>query len=250
MLNSFQIGQYYHTNSLIHKMNAVVKILCILLCVIMFLFPHGIWMDGIILCGILLLIYISKVPYRLYLKSIISLKYFYISIFILNFLCGVSVVSSLQMILKICIIILYSQILVLTTSLQDMMIGIDRILFPLKIFGIKTKQLTFCLSLTISFIPLILEQVERIMKSLASRGIDYKNANLKEKLYIMRAIIFPVFVLTLRKADYLAEAIEVRGYNIDSNYFNSKKQTCNGYETCILIIHIILFMIIILGVIL
>lgn len=250
MLNRFQIGRYYSIDSLIHKMNSACKILCILLCVIMLLFPHDIWFDIIILCGILLIIYISKVPVHLYLNSIFSFKYFYISIFILNLLCGVSIVSSVQMLLKLCIIVLYSQVLVFTTSLQDMMFGIDKIFSPLKILGIKTKQLTFCLSLAISFIPLILEQVSRIMKSLESRGIDYKKTNIRGKLSIIKAIIFPIFVLTLRRADLLAESLEVRNYNLENDCCCTKNGEWDLFDFCILGIHILLFLILILGVIL
>lgn len=250
MLNKFQIGRYYSTDSLIHRMNSTVKILCILLCVIILLFPHSIWFDFFILCGMLLLIYVSKAPFCLYMNSIFSLKYFYVSIFVLNLLCGVSIVSSFQMLLKVCIMILYSQVLVLTTSLQDMMIGIDKVLSPLKIFKLKTKHLTFCLSLAISFIPLILEQADRIMKSLTSRGIDYKKTNLRGKLSIIKAIIFPMFVLTLRRADHLAESLEVRGYTIDSNYFENIKEQWNIFDIGVFLVHVVLFIVLILGVIL
>ena len=250
MLNSFQIGRYYPVDSMIHKMNSTVKILCIILCVITLFLPHSVYIDVTFLLGILFLIYVSRVPFQLYSNSIFSLKYFFFGIFILNLVCGVTLMSSFQMIFKMCIIILYSQILVFTTSLQDMMIGIDKVVSPLKIFKIQTKQLTFCLSLAISFIPIIFEQTECIMKSLASRGIDYKRANLCGKLSIIKAIIFPIFILTLRRADSLAESLEVRGYNMDSNYFDVDRQKWSLFDICMLLIHILLFIILILGVIL
>lgn len=250
MLNRFQIGRYYFKDSIVHNINPTVKIICIFLCVIMLLFPHSIWFDIIILFGLLILAYMSKVPCYLYLNSFLGLKYFYFSIFLINLICGVPIISSFQMIFKICIMILYSQILVLTTSLQDMMSEINNVLSPLEIFKIRTKELTFCLSLAISFIPLIIEQANYIMKSLASRGIDYKNISLYRKLTVIRAIIFPIFILTLKKADHLAESLDVRRYNIKSDYFNDKGKKWDKIDICILGIHIILFFILVLGVIL
>ena len=85
------------------------------------------------------------------------------------------------------------------------------------------------------------------MKSLASRGIDYKKTNLRGKLSIIKAIIFPIFVLTIRRADHLAESLEVRGYNIENNYFDDVKEKWNIFDVFILLIHIILFIILILG---
>lgn len=250
MLNKISIGRYYPLNSLIHTMNSTIKIICLFICVIMLLIPHNILFDIIILSGLFAIMYISKIPYITYLKSILILKWFYISILLINLICGVDIISSLQMIFEICILIIYSQILVLTTTLEDMMSGIENLLLPLRIFRIKTKQLTFCLSLSISFIPLILEQADKIMKSLSSRGINYKGVSLRKKISVIKATIFPLFISTLRKADHLAEALEVRGYNIENSYYNSNSTKIGLFDYVMLLLHIVLFITLILGVIL
>lgn len=250
MLNKISIGRYYPLNSLIHNMNSTVKIICLFMCVIMLLIPHNILFDILILSGLLVIMYISKIPYRIYLKSILILKWFYISILLINLICGVDIISSIKMIFEICTLIIYSQILVLTTTLEDMMNGIDNLLSPLRILGFKTRQLTFCLSLSISFIPLILEQADKIMKSLSSRGINYKSVSLCKKFSVIKTIIFPLFISTLRKADHLAEALEVRGYNIENSYYNSNSTKVGLIDYVMLLLHGILFIILILGVIL
>ena len=250
MLNKISIGRYYPLNSLIHNMNSTIKIICLFMCVIMLLIPHNILFDIVILSGLLIIMHISKIPYITYLKSILILKWFYISILLINLICGVNIVSSVQMIFEICILIIYSQVLVLTTTLEDMMSSIDNLLSPLRIFGVKTKQLTFCLSLAISFIPLILEQADKIMKSLLSRGINYKGVSLCKKFSVIKATIFPLFISTLRKADHLAETLEVRGYNIENSYYNSNSTKVGLFDYIMLLLHILLFIILILGVIL
>jgi len=81
-----------------------------------------------------------------------------------------------------------------------------------------------------------------------AKCVDYKKSSIRQKLYIMRAIILPIFILTLRKADYLAESLEVRQYNIHSNYFENRKNRWNRIDILMLLIHIFIFLI--LGVIL
>ena len=99
------------------------------------------------------------------------------------------------------------------------------------------------LTLAIRFIPTIIDEANKILKSQASRGIDYYNSNLKGKYVAVKAMLFPMINLTIKKADDLADAMEVRLFRINNKRTNYRINKWNMFDNYILFVHIILFII-------
>lgn len=244
MLNNISISRYVLKDSFIHKMNPLIKILCTLLCIFMISTNHLIIVDIFILLFVFILLYISKIPITNYINNIFRLRVFLVSIFIFNIIFNSSILLSIQLLLKIIIIIMYSQLLLFTTSVSDMIFSIEWLLRPLQLLKVNTKQISFCIGLSIVFIPVVIEQFNIIIKSLKARGIDIKKGNMKQRIMLFNSIIIPMFILTLKKADVLAESLELR---YDDNSTGMVTYIVNNSDIMALLIHVIL---IIIGVIL
>ncbi len=122
---------------------------------------------------------------------------------------------------KIILIIICSNILIETTTSIELTNGLERILRPLKIFKFPAAECAMILSIGIRFIPTLITESQRILNAQASRGLDFYNGNLIIKFKALIALIVPLFSISIRRSDELANAMEARGYNprlIRTNY--------------------------------
>ena len=101
------------------------------------------------------------------------------------------------------------------------------------------------ISLALRFIPTIIDQGNKIIKSQASRGIDYYNSNLQGKILAIKSLIIPIFVLSIKKADDLSDAMEVRLYNINDKRNNFRQNRWGLYDTFLVLMHLALFILIV-----
>lgn len=115
--------------------------------------------------------------------------------------------------IKILLMILVVTILTSTTSSVELTYALEDILYPLKTFNLPVTVWSTTIALGIRFIPSLLDETDRIMKAQASRGLDFANGNIKDKLLSLTSFIVPLFSIAFQKADELANAMEARGYN-------------------------------------
>ncbi len=126
---------------------------------------------------------------------------------------------------KILLILICSNILVETTTSIELTNGLERVLRPLKIFKFPAAECAMILSIGIRFIPTLIAESQRILNAQASRGLDFYNGNFLIKIKALLALIVPLFSISIRRSDELANAMEARGYNpksIRTNYHNFK----------------------------
>ena len=141
-------------------------------------------------------------------------------------------------------ILLYTSILTLTTPPTEITYGLEKLFLPLKLIGIPVNKMALSISLALRFIPTIIDQGNKIIKSQASRGIDYYNSNLKGKILAIKSLIIPMFALSIKKADDLADSMEVRLYNVNSKRINFRQNKWHFYDTFLVLMHLSLFILI------
>ena len=90
---------------------------------------------------------------------------------------------------------------------------------PLKIVHFPVHEVAMTISLALRFIPTLLDETDRIMKAQASRGVDFQEGKLSEKIRAIVSLIVPLFISAFQRSDELANAMEARGYD------PSKKRT-------------------------
>lgn len=109
-------------------------------------------------------------------------------------------------------VIMFTSLLTFTTMTTDLNYGIEALLTPLKKIKIPVEVLSMMISLTLRSIPTLLEETDKIMKAQSSRGSDFKEGKLKEKIVQIVALLIPVFVISFKRSEDLANAMEARGY--------------------------------------
>ena len=245
MLNKIMIGRYYPINSLVHKMNPLAKIICVLLFVIMSFFTFDLRFNALLLVLLMLMICNTKVPFDIFFKTILSIKWLLLFILIINLVVGSNLEVTIITMFRLIFVVLYTSILTLTTPPTEITYGLEKLFSPLKIIGIPVNKMALSIRLALRFIPTIIDQGNKIIKSQASRGIDYYNSNLKGKILSIKSLIIPMFVLSIRKADDLADSMEVRLYNVNNKRINFRQNKWRFYDTFVVLLHLGLFVLIV-----
>lgn len=250
MLNNVAIGRYYSINSPMHSLNPIIKIIGTLLFVISVFFADTLTSNLGLFFIITFMTVSSKVPSSVYFKTLKSLRGLLIALFIINIIMGVGVKETAIIVVRLIFIVIYTSMLTLTTSPTEITYGLEKVFSPLKIIKIPVNKMALSLSLAIRFIPTILDQADKILKSQASRGIDYNNSKIKGKFMALNAMLYPMFILSIKRADDLADAMEVRLFSINSKRTNYRINKVKIFDILVLLLHIgIIFLAISKGVI-
>lgn len=115
-------------------------------------------------------------------------------------------------VLRVVVIISFSTIFTLTTKPIDISNSIEWILKPLELLKIKTSIFAMMLSIALRFIPTLYNETEKILKAQASRGVDFKENSLAKQVVQIISLLIPMFVISIKRASDLADAMEARGY--------------------------------------
>ena len=210
-------SRYYNTNSVIHMINPLCKILALLIFVVMSMVGSCVR----VMCGLsiilLFIMALSGVSLKKYLLSIFSMKILFLIVFIINVLFGVSIYSSFIMVCRICLVVLYSSVLLYTTTTNELALGFSSFLRPLGYLGFPVSKVSMAIALSLNFVPILFMESNKIIKSQTSRGFNYKSGSFKDRIVGMRSVIIPMFVLSMKRADSVSDAMEVKQFSFDSS---------------------------------
>lgn len=227
-MNNMLIGRYIPGNSVIHRLDPRSKLLVMFAFVIVIFWAHD-WLGYLLLllytlAGVLL----SKISLGYFLKGLrpmIGLILFTV-IFQMLFTPGAhmifqlwifkisqeSVINAAYIFVRFILIIFMSTLLTLSTAPLQLADGIETGLSPLKKIKVPVHELGLMLSISLRFIPTLMDDVTMIMNAQKSRGMDFGEGNLIQKIRSVIPILIPLFVSSFRRADDLAIAMESRGY--------------------------------------
>lgn len=124
--------------------------------------------------------------------------------------------TSSKIVLRIISILFMSSLLTLTTKPNELNNGLEKVLHPLTYLKIKVGIFSMMISIALRFIPTLINEAEKILKAQASRGVDFKEGKLKDKIFQIVSLLIPMFVIAFKRAEDLADAMEVRGYIPDA----------------------------------
>ena len=228
MIRDITIGQYYPADSILHRLDPRVKISCTLLYLIsLFLFKSvlGYVIAGCFLAGV---IWLSKVPVKFIVKGLKPVVMLLMITVIFNlFLTNEGDVlvkvwifkitegglrTAVFMAIRLVFLIAGSTIMTLTTTPNALTDGIEKLLRPLNKIHVPVHEIAMMMSIALRFIPILLEETDKIMKAQIARGADLESGNIIQKAKNMIPILVPLFVSAFRRANDLAMAMEARCY--------------------------------------
>ncbi|MBP8969108.1 MAG: energy-coupling factor transporter transmembrane protein EcfT [Lachnospiraceae bacterium] len=227
MIRDITIGQYYQTESVIHRLDPRVKLLGTLLFIIaLFNYKNPIgYALGIVF--LFMVISLSHVPVKFITKGlkgivIIMLMTVLINLFLTPGTTAVAlgkltityegIATALSMMLRLILLIMGSSVVTLTTTPNNLTDGLEKGLGFLKIFKVPVGDVAMMMSIALRFIPILLEETDRIMKAQLARGADFESGNLIRKAKSLVPVLVPLFVSAFRRAGDLAMAMEARCY--------------------------------------
>ena len=227
MLRDITLGQYYQTDSLIHRLDPRVKLTVTILFIITLFVVRGV--IGFVLAGLFLLtiIKLSKVPFKFIvrgMKAIIFLLLFavFFNLFLtpgepaLTFwkitITWEGIRLALMLTTRLIMLILGSSIMTLTTTPNNLTDGMERLMKPLKVLRVPVHEVAMMMSIALRFIPILLEETDRIMKAQIARGADFESGNIVKKAKSLVPLFVPLFISAFSRANDLAMAMGARCY--------------------------------------
>lgn len=228
MIRDITIGQYYPADSVIHKLDPRVKIIGTLLYLFsLFLFKNIVGYAFAVLF-LVIVVKTSKVPFKFIsrgLKPVIMLLM--ITVFFNLFLTPggeillkmgplqvteTGLTSAVYMAVRLIFLIMGSSLMTFTTTPNSLTDGLEKLLWPLTYIKVPVHAISMMMSIALRFIPILLEETDKIMKAQIARGADLENGNLLKRVKAMVPIFVPLFVSAFRRANDLAMAMEARCY--------------------------------------
>lgn len=230
MLN-ITIGQYYPTESVIHRLDPRLKLLATLVFITMLFFVTNFFGYAFVTLCTAALIKLSNVPPKFMFRGLRGVLFILMFTVVLNifFVSGETVlfefhfirvtlegvILAAMMALRLTLLIVGSSILTLTTSPIRLTDGIEFALKPLKRFGVPAHEIAMMMTIALRFIPTLLEEMDKILKAQTARGADFETGSLVKRARSLVPILVPLFISSFRRADELAMAMESRGYRGD-----------------------------------
>ena len=216
-MRSGSFSRYYNIDSPIHKLNPLCKILASVVFLVMVLISSRIKVIISLFLILSFIVTISNVPFNYYLKPIFGMKILFIFLFIINIIFGVSFYNSFVMISKVILVVMYSSILLFTTTTNSLAYGISSFLRPLSLIGLPVTKISMAIALSLNFIPTMFDSSNKIMKSQMSRGFNYKEGSFKDRIIGIKSIFIPMFISSIKRADVVSDAMEVKNFSFDSD---------------------------------
>jgi energy-coupling factor transport system permease protein len=228
MLKDITLGQFFPGHSFVHKMDARVKIICVILYIAWLFFVKTFAAYGVIAVFLAVVIISSKTPFKTVIKSVkplmviivitSAINIFYTpgtTIFVLGFLKPTweGLRSAAFMVLRIMFLIIGTSLLTYTTSPIMLTDAIERLLGPFKKIGLPVHELAMMMTIALRFIPTLIEETDKIMNAQKARGADFESGGIVKRATALVPILVPLFVSAFRRADELAIAMECRCYH-------------------------------------
>lgn len=228
MLRDITLGQYYPADSVIHKLDPRVKLFATMIYIISLFCFKGIAALLVATVFLIAVIRVSKVPFHFMVKGLKTIMVLMIITALFNLfltpgeplvtfwifkITAEGIKSAALMTIRLIYLILGTSIMTLTTTPNQLTDGLEKALMPLSKIGIPVHAIAMMMSIALRFIPILIEETDKIMKAQMARGADFENGNLLQKVKNMIPLLVPLFVSAFRRADDLAMAMEARCYN-------------------------------------
>ena len=228
MLRDITLGQYYPAESLLHKLDPRVKIICTFIYMIsVFLVrdPAGYAVAGAFLVSMIVL---SRVPFKFMVRGLKGIMFIllFTAVFNVFFTPGEVLFSfwklkvtreglrvGIRMVIRLMFLVIGSSIMTLTTTPNRLTVGLEKVFKPLERFKLPVHEVAMMMSIALGFIPILVSELDRIMKAQSARGVNFESKRLTERVKSMIPLLIPLFVSAFRRAGELATAMEARCYH-------------------------------------
>ncbi len=237
MLSDVTFGQYYPAKSFVHKMDSRIKLLLLITYITLIFVVNNFY--GFLVMGLFLTVSIicSKVPFLSILKSMKAIIFLILFTVILNLffyktsephylfwiITKEALIFSAFMALRLIFLVIGSSLLTLTTTPVALTDGIESLLKPLKFIKFPVHELALVMSIALRFIPILMNETDRIIMAQKARGADFDSGNIFKRAKALIPVLIPLLISAFRKAEELGDAMDSRCYSSSKNRTKYRK---------------------------
>lgn len=227
MLRDITLGQYYQADSPLHRMDPRVKLIGTIVYIITLFLYRNLTIYLIALLFLAAVVKISKVPVSFILRGIrtIMILLMITAVFNMFLTKGEPIISfwkfsltwegifnAFYLCVRLIFLIVGSSLMTLTTTPNQLTDGMESLMGPLKKIRVPVHEIAMMMSIALRFIPILMEETDKIMKAQMARGAEFDSGNLIKKVKALVPLLVPLFVSAFRRANDLAMAMEARCY--------------------------------------
>jgi energy-coupling factor transporter transmembrane protein EcfT len=223
-MSNLYFGSFVFKNSFIHRLDARIKIFYVF-ALSTLIFSVKKFPDVLIFTAVIVFILaVAKMDANYLVKNLRK----FLSVFLLIFFMYVifsndKIIEGVFVLWRFLWLILISLVLTYSTSLSDLTLAIEKISQPLKIFGIKPRNIALMVTVAIRFIPVMFLRLERCKEAMLARLADFK------KLKTIKILVITLLEHMFAQASTLSDAMTARLYNEDAESSGIMRLGRNDY---------------------
>lgn len=229
MMKDMTIGQFYNTDSVIHRLDPRTKVVVALVYVTSLFFDRNLFLYLTAFVALAVYIKFSKVPFRFIFKGLKALWMIILFTVILNLftvkgarvlfewrfirITQAGLLSAVYLGIRLVFMIIGSSMMTYTTTPNALTDGLERLLGWMKKMNVPVHEFAMIISIALRFVPILTEELNKIMMAQMARGMDFKEGNLFVRLKKLMPILIPLFISAIRRSNELALAMDARCYH-------------------------------------
>ena len=229
MLKDITLGQYYPTESVIHRLDPRVKLVATLMYIVSLFLFHDFVGFIVVTLFFIDIIRMSHVPFSFMLKGVRAIWLLVVITAVCNLfftqgaqtyfawkfihITDTGVSNAVYFTIRLVYLVVGTSVMTLTTTPNKLTDGLEEGLKPLSKIGVPVHEIAMMMSIAMRFIPILAEEADKIKKAQMARGANFEEGNIIQKAKAMVPILVPLFVSAFRRANDLATAMEARCYH-------------------------------------
>ncbi len=243
MLKDITLGQYFPGDTVVHRLDPRTKIVLLIVYIVTLFQAVSWWSYALVILVTVLAMILGHITPKNIFKGLKPMLFIIALTALLNifYTQGTPIVDgwivtwegigrSVQMILRIVLLITGTFLLTYTTSPIALTDGLEKLLNPLKKLKVPVHEMTLMMSMALRFIPTLIEETDKIMSAQKARGADFETGSLMQRAKALLPILVPLFVSAFRRADELAVAMESRCYHGGEGRTRMKQMKLQGID--------------------
>ncbi len=244
MLNDVTFGQYYPTQSFVHRMDPRAKIVLVIAYIVAIFLANNFFGLAAVTLFLIVAVAFSRVPVGSVLRSVKMILFIIIFTAILNLffyssssdlhilaqwwvitISWESIINMIFLAMRLFLLVLGTSVLTLTTTPVALTDGIESLLTPLKWIHFPVHELALIMSIALRFIPTLIDETNRIISAQKARGANFETGGLIKRAKAMIPVLVPLLVSAFRRAEDLGDAMDARCYSGSKGRTKYKKLT-------------------------
>jgi len=244
MLSDITLGQYFPGDSIIHKLDPRMKLIITIIYITTIFLASNIYTLLAVFLINIIIVFFSGISFTVILKALKPLLFIIIFTAVVNiFMTGGErllfsigfikiyadgLLYALFMILRIVSLVSATSVFISYTTSPTMLTdAIERLLSPLKKIKVPVHEFTMMMTIALSFIPILIEETEKIINAQKARGADFYSGNILKRAKALVPVLIPLIISAFKRADELATAMECRCYRFGEGRTQMKQLRYN-----------------------